>query len=97
MKVPQNSINFSMLSFVFLFLHAVNPVQARQKTLLQRVREVTNNNSSTNKITVYYIPQYEKKALELRTMFEDAVVYFDRNLKVKMDFTLVVLRKFLAG
>jgi hypothetical protein len=24
-------------------------------------------------------------------MLEDAVVYFDRNLKVKMDFTLAVL------
>jgi hypothetical protein len=66
-------------------------VQAQQKTLLQRVQEATGNHSSTNKIRVYYTSQYEKKALELRKILEDAVVYFDSNLKVKMDFTLAVL------
>lgn len=91
MKVSKKSIGILMLSVGFLFLFASNPAQAQQKTLLERVREATNNHSSTNKITVYYSPQYEKKALELRTMLEDAVVYFDRNLKVKMDFTLAVL------
>ncbi len=91
MKVSKNSIIFLMISFVFFFLHTVNPVQAQHKTLLERVREATNNHSSTNKITVYYTPQYEKKAVELRSMLEDAVVYFDSNLKVKMDFTLAVL------
>jgi len=48
----------------------------------------TFKNHLSNKITVYFSPQYKKKALELRTMPEDAVVYFDRKLKVKMKFTL---------
>ncbi len=90
-QVSKTSINFSIVSVVLLFLIAANLVHAQQKTLLQRVREATNNHSSTNKITVYYSPQYGKKALELRKMLEDAVVYFDRNLKVEMDFSLAVL------
>jgi hypothetical protein len=81
-----------LLSFLLpsLILAQVNQ-DAQQKTLLQKVRGATGNHSSTDKITVYYSPQYEKKALELRRMLADAVVYFDRKLKVKMDFTLAVL------
>jgi hypothetical protein len=59
--------------------------------LLQRVQEVTGNHSSTNRITVYFDTKYEKKALKLRAMLEDATAYFDRRLNVKMDFTLAVL------
>ncbi|MDQ4122063.1 MAG: hypothetical protein M3209_11535 [Acidobacteriota bacterium] len=77
--------------FFGLLLFAVPAANAQTKTLLQRVQEVTNNHSSTNKITVYYSPQHEKKALELRAGLEEAKAYFDRKLKVKMPFTLAVL------
>jgi hypothetical protein len=58
---------------------------------MQRVKEATGNHSSTNIITVYYSPQYERKALELRSMLEDMMSYFNGNLKVRMNFTLAVL------
>jgi hypothetical protein len=77
--------------FVLLLCLAVPSVSAQTKTLLQRVQEATNNHSSTNKITVYYSPQYEKKALESRAGLEEATAYLDRKLKVKMDFTLAIL------
>lgn len=87
-----NSLNFcSKLFITFLFLLTVCPAQAQRKTLLERVQEVTGNHSSTNKITVYYSPQYEKKALELRSMLEDMMLYFNKQLKVTMNFTLAVL------
>jgi hypothetical protein len=57
---------FLMLSFVFLFLHTVSPVQAQQKTLLQRVQEARVIIPRQIKSGVYYTSQYEKKALELR-------------------------------
>jgi hypothetical protein len=89
-QIPKRQIIFLA---VFIFLFTANPILAQQKTLLERVREATKNHSATNKITVYYSPQYEKKALEIRTMLEDAVVYFDNKLKVKMNFTLAVLNE----
>jgi hypothetical protein len=81
----------SKVILTFLLLVSVHPAQAQQKTLLQRVQEATGNHSSTNKITVYYSPQYERKALELRSMLEGMMSYFNDNLKVKMSFTLAVL------
>jgi hypothetical protein len=75
----------------FLILAGLLPIKAQQKTLLQRVQAATENHSSTNKITVYYSTQYEKKALELRSMLEDMMSYFNDKLKVKMNFTLAVL------
>ena len=89
-QVPKRQIIFFA---VFIFLFTANPILAQQKTLLKRVTEATNNHSSTNKITVYYSPQYEKKALEIRTMLEDAVVFYDSKLKVRMNFTLAVLNE----
>ena len=69
----------------------IKAARQQQKSLLQRVREATDNHSSTNRIAVYFDPKYEKKALELRAMLEEAMAYFDRELKVRMDFTLAVL------
>jgi hypothetical protein len=85
------SVKIFFLPFVILILFCVNFAQSQQKPLLQRVREAAENHSSTNKITVYYSPQYEKKALELRSMLEDMMSYFNDKLKVKMHFTLAVL------
>jgi hypothetical protein len=85
------STNVSNLFIIILLLFAAHPAQAQQKTLTQRVQEATNNHSSTDKITVYYSPQYERKALELRSMLEGMMLYFNDNLKVKMSFTLAVL------
>jgi hypothetical protein len=85
------SANVSNLFLIILLFFAAHPAQAQQKTLMQRVQEATNNHSSTNKITVYYSPQYERKALELRSMLEGMMLYFNDNLKVKMSFTLAVL------
>ena len=75
----------------FLILAGLTKIKAQQKTLLRRVQAATENHSSTGKITVYYSPQYEKKALELRSMLEDMMSYFNDKLKVKMHFTLAVL------
>lgn len=77
--------------FVAILFWAIPYSNAQTKTLLQRVQEATDNHSSTNKITVYYNPKYEKKALELREMLEDMMLYFNDKLKVKMNFTLAVL------
>lgn len=90
------SLNFpapsSRLAAVSLLLLAfVCPAQAQRKSLLERVREATDNHSSTNKITVYYSPRYEKRALELRSMLEDMMSYFNGRLKVNMNFTLALL------
>jgi hypothetical protein len=96
-RIPKKiklSVKFRFLFYSYLaFLILLTPVsnQAQQKTLLQRVREATDNNSSINKVTVYYSPQHEKKALELRLMLEEMMSYFNDKLKVKMNFTLAVL------
>lgn len=90
-QVSNVSAFFSKLFIAFLLLLVVHPAQSQRKALLERVQEVTNNHSSTNKITVYYSPQYEKKALELRSMLEDMMLYFNKQLKVQMTFTLAVL------
>ena len=89
--MSKTQISLFILLVVYLFLFTDGFVQAQQKTLLRRVGDATNNHLSTKKITVYYSPQYEKKAIELREMLEDAGSYFDKKLKVKMDFTLAVL------
>ena len=87
-----NVLSFFLKLFIAcLPLLVVDTAQAQRKSLLERVQEATNNHSSTNKITVYYSPQYEKKALELRSMLEDMMLYFNDRLKVKMNFTLAVL------
>lgn len=91
LRVSAASANFSNLFLITLLLFAAHPSQAQQKTLMQRVQEATGDHSSTNKITVYYSPQYEKKAIKLRSMLEDMMLYFNDKLRVKMNFTLAVL------
>ncbi len=85
------SADCSKLFLIALLLFAAPPSKAQQKTLMRRVQEATGNHSSTNRITVYYSPRYEKKALELRSMLEGMMLYFNDNLKVRMNFTLAVL------
>jgi hypothetical protein len=92
---PYELIFFKAFLFTILISFLTLPgsitIKAQQKTLLQRVQAATENHSSTGKITVYYSPQYEKKALKLRSMLEDMMSYFNDKLKVKMHFTLAVL------
>lgn len=90
-RISTASAKFSSLFLITLLLFAAYPSRAQQKPLMQRVQEVTGNHSSTNKITVYYSPQYESKALKLRSMLEGMMSYFSGSLKVKMNFTLAVL------
>lgn len=68
----------------------VLPSYAQESTALQRVQHL-NNPSFTNKLTVYYSPGYEKRAKELQSMIEEAMGFYERKLKVKVDLNLAVL------
>ena len=66
------------------------PSHAQEMTSLQRVQNLKDP-SLTNKITVYYSPGYEKRARELQSMIEEAMGFYERKLKVKVDLNLAVL------
>ncbi len=63
---------------------------AQNPTFLQKVEKL-NNPSSVNKIKVYYSSGSEKRALELRTMIEDALAFYKRKFDIKPEVSLAVL------
>lgn len=69
---------------------AVSPSLSQEATALQRVQSL-NNPSALNRVRVYYSPGYEKRALELRGMIEDAMQFYERRLQIKEEVTLAVL------
>ncbi|CAN5354536.1 hypothetical protein BH10ACI1_BH10ACI1_30520 [soil metagenome] len=73
------------------FLMIFNMVSyAQNSTFLQKV-EGLNNPTSANKIKVYYSSDYEKRALELREMIEDALQYYEEKFDIKPEINLAVL------
>lgn len=74
---------------VLMALTAI-PASAQEMTALYRVQGL-NNPSALNRIRVYYSPGYEKRALELRAMIEDAMQFYERKLQIKEEINLAVL------
>jgi hypothetical protein len=80
-----------IISYAFVLgLLIAFPVSAQEATPLQKVQDLKNP-SFTKTITVYYSPGYEKRAKELQSMVEDAMRFYERNLKVKVELSLAVL------
>ena len=86
MIVKKTIIVYSIL----LTLIAVGSSLAQQKTALQIV-ESLKNPSKTNKTKVYYSPGYEKRALQLQAMIEEAVKFYERKLDIKQEINIAVL------
>ena len=75
---------------LFLMVLIAIPASAQETTALYRVQSL-NNPSALNRIRVYYSPGYEKRALELRAMIEDAMQFYERKLQIKEEINLAVL------
>lgn len=84
-----NNFLVSLASKFVLVLILASSIYA-QETTLQKVQNL-NNPFIANKIKVYYSPGYEKRALELRGMIEDAMKFYERKLKVREEVNLAVL------
>jgi hypothetical protein len=88
-----NSNQPLIISYAFVLgLLIAFPVSAQEATSLQKVQSLKNP-SITNKITVYYSPGYEQRAKELQSMVEDAMGFYERKLKVKVELSLAVLTR----
>src|SRR5215510_1768835 len=74
----------------FLLTVSVLPAQAQAASVLESVKNLRTP-SSTNRMTVYYSQGYEKRALELRSLLEEATRFFDRKLGIKESLSLAVL------
>ena len=72
-----------------VLIFAASPT-AQNETALRKVQSL-NNPSSTKRIKVYYSPGYEKRAVELRAMIEDAMKFYERKLKTREEINLAVL------
>ena len=81
---------FRMLSMGILLLLVVLTSNAQGTKTLEIVQNLRTP-SSTNKITVYYSEGYKKKALELRSLIEEAMRFYERKLGIKEEFSLAVL------
>ncbi len=91
-KLPVNtgtvSIMACLLGFVLL---TSSPAFAQgEMNALQKVQALKNP-SLTNKITVHYSRGYEKRARELQSMLEEAMRFYERKLKSKVELSLAVL------
>lgn len=84
-------LSIMVLAVIPIFLLKV-PAQAQEPNMLQKVQDLKIP-SSTSKITVYYSPGYKMRALELRSMIEGAMRYYEERLKVKVGISLAVLNK----
>lgn len=85
-----NNLLLSIASIFVLVLVLASSLYAQNETVLQKVQNL-NTPYSVNKIKVYYSPGYEKRALELRGMIEDAMKFYERKLKVREEVNLAVL------
>lgn len=85
-----NHLLFPITSIFVPVLILASSIYAQNETVLQKVQNL-NTPYSVNKIKVYYSPGYEKRALELRGMIEDAMKFYERKLKVREEVNLAVL------
>jgi hypothetical protein len=87
---PNNRLLVLSLAWALVLLITI-PADAQEgMTALQKV-QLLQDPSITNKITVYYSPGYKKRANELRSMIEEAMGFYDRKLKLKVELSLAVL------
>jgi hypothetical protein len=91
-KVHLNQNLSLMISFACAFLLLIAPPSYAQEEMmaLQKVQSLKNP-SFTNKITVYYSLGYEKRAKELQSMIEEAMGFYERKLKMRVELNLAVL------
>lgn len=73
-----------------LALILVSPLYAQSETMLQKLQNLKTP-YSVNKIKVYYSPGHEKRAVQLRTMIEGAMKFYESKLKVREEVNLAVL------
>lgn len=85
-----SSLIFGVLWIAILSMLAVPPLKAQDAKTLERVQQLRTS-SSTNKITVYYSQGYKKRALELRSLIEGAMRFYERKLNIKEELSLAVL------
>lgn len=93
-KVQLNQNLSLMTSFAcaFVLLIAIPSYAQEEMTTLQKVQSLKNP-SFKNKITVHYSPGYEKRAKELQSMIEEAMRFYDRKLKMRVELSLAVLTR----
>ena len=90
-KLPSNPHRWLRVSCALVLALLVAPASnAQEMTALQKVQAL-GNPTLAGRVTVYYSPGYEKRAQELQSTIEEAMGFYERNLKVKADLNLAVL------
>lgn len=91
-EVHLNNYLWPMVSLACaLVVLMVVPAYAQEEmTALHKVQSLRDP-SFTNKITVYYSSGHEKRAKELQSMIEEAMGFYERKLKTKVELSLAVL------
>jgi hypothetical protein len=91
-KNSRVTVQLSILCIAVWLMLVAEPAKAQGSKALENVKSL-NAPSSTNKIRVYYSPGYEKRALEMRSLIEDAMRFYERKLNLKVELSLAVLTK----